>query len=142
MCRWRAAFASMRHCVSVSDSRQPELNPHLAAMAKANWTLGIVIRALFVGLGVYRAPLNPDIVALPCASAGRWRFAAVQWRSGLWVVHHDGFVYAVAGISATLKWLGIDLFLLGALFALVRKKLKMNSHSNPAKSTQERSGTQ
>jgi hypothetical protein len=41
---------------------------------------------------------------------------------GLWVVHHDGFVYAVAGISATLKWLGIGLFLLCAMFALMRRK--------------------
>ena len=33
-------------------------------MAKANWTLGIVTLALFVGLGVYLAPLNPNIVTL------------------------------------------------------------------------------
>lgn len=190
MCRWRAAFVSMRHCVSVSDSRQPELNPHIAVMPKANWTLGIVTLALFVGLGVYLAPLNPDIVTLqftfspvtfqavldawgpegvaryrahlpvdgvlllcygalgyglstatalftPFSPAARRFLAAVlplaaccdsvenllHWTLTAANGPGPAGLYAVAGISSTLKWLGIILFLLAALVALLRRKL-------------------
>ena len=178
-------------------------------MAKANWTLGTVTLALFVGLGVYLAPLNPDIVTLqftfspvafqavldawgpegvaryrahlpidgvlllcygalgyqlstttalfaPFSTAAR-RFLALvlplaacgdslenllHWTLTAANGPGPAALYAVAGVSSTLKWLGIVLFLLCAMFALVRRKRQMNSHSNPAKATQERSGTQ